>query len=399
MKKMRRIFLWAILLFLTMGPTYVRAETDLQIRHMPLLCVTAEIPIEVPFEVISPIPLKEVRVYFKKQGMDNFYFVQAQAGEEQEYVGRLPAPQPAVKTIEYILLVVDEEDHAIKSPLFAIPLEEDGECLQSRKKDIPINIITSAEKDLAPEIGFSGENVVWETSGDKLGTPYLDTAVEKQIALASTKDVETDQHSQDENITTSSQKSRFGKKAVIGLGAGVGALALIGVVASGGGGDGGGGGLWNPIDDIAENVVAVLSKSPDTQTTCGTVVTNQLYVTNNMPENIMLGTVDYEVIVTTDNPSGSCEPGHTGAFAPGGATTVLPGETVLVRQWSNEVNPCYGCPYSIAECIWESRYVAHTSAGSAIALSTFSAQGDLCGGRSGKGPFGLRNQVKGDYEP
>lgn len=399
MKKMRTIFLWAILLFLTMDLTYVRAETDFQIQHTPLLCVTAEIPIEVPFEVISPISLKEARVYFKKQGVDNFYFVQAQPGEEKKYVGRLPAPQPTAKTIEYILLVVDEEDHAIKSPLFAIPLAEEQECLQSREKDIPINIVISAENDIPPEIGFSGEHVAWETSGDKLGTPYLDAAVEKQIVLESTRAVETDQNSQDENITTSGQKSSFGKKAVIGLGAGVGALALVGVAVSGGGGDGGGGGLWNPIDDIAEDVVAALYKSPDTQTTCGTVVTNQLYVTNNRPENIMLGTIDYEVIVTTDNPSGSCEPVNTGAFAPGGATTVPPGETVLVRQWSNEVNPCYGCPYSIAECVWESRYIVHTSAGSAIALSTFSAQGDLCGGSSGKKPFGFRNQVKGDYEP
>jgi hypothetical protein len=112
----------------------------------------------------------------------------------------------------------------------------------------------------------------------------------------------------------------------------------------------------------------------------------------------VIGTIDYEIVLTTDKPTGSCGTGRIGAFAPNLATVIRPGETALIRQWSNEVNSCSGCPYLIAECTWESRYIVHTSVGSAVALSSFSAEGDLCGTAATK-PLDRQNRIRGDLEP
>ena len=203
---------------------------------------------------------------------------------------------------------------------------------------------------------------------------------------------------QPEEQTTDNQKHkkfRFSKKTIIGLGAGAGAIAVIGAIA-GGGGDGDGN-IWDSVDGEAKNVTAELSKSPEIQTSCGTVVTNQLFVTNNSTADITIGTIEYEVKLTKDSPSGSCDAGRTGAFAPNLATVVSPGEITLIREWSNEVNPCSDCPYPTAQCVWESRYIVNTSAGSAVALSKFSVEGDLCGTSTSKS-FEDTTRIRGDIE-
>lgn len=151
------------------------------------------------------------------------------------------------------------------------------------------------------------------------------------------------------------------------------------------GGGGGGGTKWvTSVDDETKEATAQLVKTPVLQTTCGTTVTNQLFVTNGTAQDIQLGTIEYEVVLAKDSPSGSCAAGRTGEFAPVGDTIVTPGQTLMIREWTNEVNPCSGCPYLSTECVWESRYVVHTSIGSAVARSTFSAKGDLCASSTGK---------------
>ena len=375
---------------ITMMP-HLQAAAEFQIQHDPLVCTVAGLPIEISFEVISPTFLKEARVYFREQKTEHFYFIQAALKNSGTYSGILPGPIATVKAVEYFLLVADEDENVMKSPVFSVSVAEKSSCPQYRSVELPMKLIVSAEQEISPEIGFSGENVDWATSGDSPGTPYMDKAIEKPVQSGTTASME-----QNKDVSKSGNP-RFGKKTLIGLGAGLGAIAVIGA-AAGGGGDGGDGNIWNSLSDEASDVTAELIKSPEIQTSCGTVVTNQLFVTNNRAEDILIGTIDFEIALTKDNPEGSCEPGRTGAFAPNLATVVHPGEIALIRQWSNEVNPCSGCPYLIAECIWESRYIVHTSAGSAAALSSFSTEGDLCGTLTTK-PFDGNTQVQGDVEP
>ena len=164
-------------------------------------------------------------------------------------------------------------------------------------------------------------------------------------------------------------------------------LLLCGVMllllAQCGGGDGGT--KWvTSVSDVTEDATAELVKTPALQTACGTTVKNQLFIHNTTNKEIQLGTIDYEVVLTKDTPAGSCAPGRTGTFAPTGQTQIAPGQTLMIREWENEVNPCSGCPYLSTQCVWESRYAAHSSIGVVVAFSTFSAQGDLCGAAAGK---------------
>ena len=125
---------------------------------------------------------------------------------------------------------------------------------------------------------------------------------------------------------------------------------------------------------------------------------NQLYVTNKRAESLTISTIDYEVVLTKDDPGGSCEGGQTGTFTPNVATVVQSGETALIREWSNVVNPCGSCPYFIAECQWSSLYIVHTSAGDAIGKSKFTVEGDLCGLPAAKS-LNSESVIRGDVEP
>jgi hypothetical protein len=360
-------------------PYLVYGETPLEIWHDPLTCVGAGTPIGISADVVSTAPLKEVRVYFKKHETTSLYFVPMKHGEGARYTGTLPAPMETGASIDYFILVVDENDNSVKSPAFSASIGKKSECSESLNLNQPEEIVVYAEKSTSPEIGFSGENVHWNVS-EYAGKPYFIKA--KEIHVQSYTGTSTTQGQRDSNLN----KSGFSKKTVIGLGVGLGALAGAGVI------------MAKNLGEKEPDLIAKLVKTPQVQTACGTIVTNQLYVTNKKSESVTVGTIDYEIVLTRDNPAGSCEGGRNGTFAPNWATVVPPGATVLVREWSNEVNPCSDCPYLSAECRWNSRYIVHTSAGDTGAKSTFTVQGDLCGTSSAKS-YGTGTPVKGDVEP
>ena len=331
MKKIGIVTIYTLILFVIKTPLFVQAATDIHIRHMPLFCVAAGLPAEVSFEVLSQSVPRETRVYFREQGTEIFYFTHGTRHGNNLYSAILPAPLGTTVFVEYFLLVVNNNEQAVKSSLFAMPVEEENMCPQEYLHEIPMRIVVSAEQEIEPNIGFEGEKVIWTTSADRLGTPYMENAVEKLVLIgepATTAPVGQGA-AEEQQVTTSGKKSRLGKKTLIGVGAGAGAV-LLGAAVAGGGGSSDGGDPWGSIKDIAENVDAVLVKSPTVQTVCGTVVSNQLFLTNKRPESIMLGTIDFEVVLTRDRPSGTCAPGQTGAFAQPARQPCLRGK----RCWS-----------------------------------------------------------------
>ncbi len=375
---------------LSIVPYYTNAA-KFQIRHDPLICAATGFPINLSFEIDSVLAPKEVRIYFKKQGADHFYFIQGYPKSTGAYSEMLPGPAPAVTMVEYVILVVDSERQVVRSSVFSVNTGNESDCPQYQSGNLSTPLIVSAEQKIEPETGFSGENIIWNLSEGSLRQAYFYQA--REIPVQPLRG----SRAQDNGVSIL-KKTSLNKKAAIGLGTGLGAVAVVGVVAGGGGGGSGGGSIWDDVNDVAGDITAELVKSPAIQTACGTIVTNQLFVTNNGAEDLMIGTIDYEVILTRDQPEGSCEAGRTGAFAPNWATVALPGETALIREWSNEVNPCSGCPYLIAECAWESRYIVHTSAGSAVAFGTFASEEDLCGISTTK-PLDGGTEIQGDIEP
>ena len=384
------------------GVTQSWASELIEAQHQPLLCAASEKPFELRFKLLSDEPFQEARVYFRSQKAEHFYFTLAHMQADGEFLAILPGPESSVSVLEYLLLLVDENETAVKSPTFALVVDKEDACQENPVEVMPQELIVSSEYAIDAEIGFSGDYIAWElpeTEADE--QLYLSEAAEQlqivDLMLADPLEGETSKNAED-SVSSSAERG-MSKKMMLGLGAaGVGALGLVGAVLAGGDEDGGGG-IWGGIDDITDRVLSVLSKTPMIQNVCGTNVTNQLYVTNNASEAIRLGIVDYEIILTTDSPSGSCQPGRTGSFAPESKTVLEPGETVLIRSWTNAVNPCSACPYFSAECVWESRYLVHTSLGSSVAMSSFSAQGDLCGGSSQTRAFESQRQLCGNDAP
>jgi len=374
MKIMRIVVTVCMCLFVALllsHPSY--GGTNLEIWHDPPTCAVTDSPIKISANIISPTLPKEARIYFKKQGPMSYYFVQMKQETGGIYTGIIPAPMETTMSIEYLILIVDRNENLLTSPPFSVLINKELECPKSMNIDWPNKIVVYAEHQTSPEIGFSGENVQWNVS-HYFGKPYLNKAMNVQMESYSPEQEQ------------GSFSSVLDKRTAVRLGLGIGALVVAGVVISKIGGE-------SPPDIVAE-----LIKVPNVQTSCGTIVTNQLYVTNKKEEPLTIGSIDYEVELTRDRPAGSCGEGRIGTFAPNWAIEVQPGETALIREWSNEVNPCSDCPYLIAECQWRSQYIVHTSAGDAVAKSTFTAEGDLCGTPSAKS-FDGDATIKGDIEP
>ncbi len=389
MKRLKCFFVGMFVGLISIVPVSLRAETAVQIRHTPLLCAVEELPVAIAFEALAPEPPVEVRVYFKPQQAEAYYFVRVPVEASGKYTAALPAPKPDTTIIDYLLLVVDDDGRAVKTEPFSAQVDEEQSCPQYQQAQTSPEITVFAEETLLPEVGFTGKNVIWDMTSD---TPsLLENA--QEIALLTDEPVETE-HS----VKITQKSGGLGKKTLIGLGLGAGAAAGAAIALGGDGGDNDDGSSWNSVDDVTKNVIAQVTKTPAVQTNCGVSVVNQLTVKNNTAAEILLGTIEYEVVLIKDKPAGSCVSGRSGGFAPDGVTSVAPGQTALVREWMNEVNPCGSCPYVSAECVWESRYVVHTSAGSAVARSTFSTQGNLCGSGSPK-VIGIPNRINPDIEP
>ncbi len=343
-------------------------ETNFHREHEPPMCANPGHPIKISAKIIAPTLPKEARVYFKKQGTMPFYFVPMKQEGGGTYTGIIPAPVATTRVVEYVILVVQSNGNIQTSPSYFVLISNEPGCPKYLHGDQSEIITVYAESPISPEIGFSGKNVQWNVTNYS-GTAYLDSTMKVQAQSFPASSPEREQKRRGPLLD---------KKTLIGIGAGLGAAVVVAVLLSGG--EEGEKVNWNlAVGERADDVDVECIKIPDVQTSCGTLVMNRLFVTNERAEPLAIDTIDYEVVLTKDDPAGSCEEGRTGTFMPNLASVVQPGETALIREWSHEVNPCSECPYLIAECQWRSQYIVHTSAGDAVAKSTFTVEGDLCG--------------------
>ncbi len=372
------------LLFLLCAP--IRASADeSRFTHEPPECVVADFLLPIHFTLQGIDSVEEARVYFRAQGAEDFYYVKAEAQDNGDYQSLLPAPESSVEAIEYVLLVVKRDGESVKTPQCSVPLHPPGTCSADHKEELTAPLNVFAQQDSPSGLGFSSQRVLWIFSDAASRETYLEQADE--VALTSSSSTNA--------LSSALNNIPLNKKTALAAGAGLGAAGLTAALL---GGEEEDTSIWDSVDEVTDSVVTEIIKIPTIQTSCGTVVTNQIFVTNTLAEEIMIGTIDYEIQLTRDQPSGSCALGHSGAFAPNLAATIPPGQQLLIREWSHEVNPCSGCPYVPAECTWESRYVVHTSAGSSVAFATFMSEGDLCAASTAKS--GTRGAtVKGDFHP
>jgi hypothetical protein len=386
---------WLLIIVLIARPGLAE-EAAVTIWHDPPPCAVVDHPIPLSAKITAQTELQEARVYFKKWGTSDYYFVPLEHTNEATYTTVLPAPMETVTAVQYHIVAATQDGTSYRSPVLSVKVKSAAECPDAPRTEHPPEIVVCAEDQIKAEQGFHGATVRWELAQYAGGRLFAD-ATEITLLPAEQDQAADSKPEREETVTSPAeeeqdkkaevpQQAGISKKRMLGIGAGVAALAGGGAALFGTGGGGSDSGPdWSiPVDGASEDVAAELVKTPQVQTLCGTLVTNQLYVTNNSAATVTIGTIDYEVILTHEDPAGSCEGGHIGAFAPNSAASVNPGQTALVRQWTKEVNPCSGCPYPVAECTWNSRFIVYTSAGPALAEALFRVEGDLCGGAGSK---------------
>ena len=393
----RKVVLLCISGALLLAPRISFGQTSIRMAHNSPTCVAVGLPIVISATIQAAMPIQDARVYFRIRETAPFYFVPMSHQHGTLYAGILPAPVKAGSVIEYFVLGADSQANASKSQAFYTIAYAASECSGSRSAVPDTDIIVYAEQNTPAGIGFAGNRVQWKTSNFS-GTRYF-SGITHNSSLQTRQPLSQENSSSLEETSSRARTSRFpvlDKKTVIGVGLGLGATALVvSMIKS----DEEDKVNWTTeITDPVKNVDVEISKIPDVQTACGTTVMNQLYVTNKRSESLTVSTIDYEVVLTRDKPKGSCTEGRLGTFVPNWATIVQPGERVLVREWFNEVNPCSNCPYLVAQCEWTSRYIVHTSVGSADAETTFRVEGDLCAASTAKSS-GRCAPIQGDIEP
>lgn len=363
------------------------------IEHIPPLCITSQFPYR--FSAVLPAQANNARLYFKTRDLSSYYFVQMQPMGGRTYAGIIPATVETGAAVEYVIAAYMQEKEIARSQQFFTLTYAETECPIVEPSDANRPIVVYADEPVPGEVGFFGTHVEWKTTRafDVLQVLTTDgTESDPQQMSAYGSSLETPPPSQpvshtDESANTHNKVSILGlpplsTKALVGIGLGAGAATAAGIA------------LMSKEEsriewtldpqDLDDKIKVEIIKSPSLQITCGTVVDNSLYVTNKLSQSISVTSIDYEVILTSERPSGGCAPGRIGTFAPNWAVVVAPGERALVRQWSNEVNSCSGCPYMEAKCRWNSKYIVYTTSGSGEAETEFSSEGILCAAAASK---------------
>ncbi len=362
------------------SPSPSFADSPVTIEHTPPLCITSQYPHR--FSAVLPPQADNARIYFKTLDVSSYYFVQMQPMGGRSYAGIIPAAAETGVIVEYVIVAYMQAIEIARSPQFFTVTYVEAECPLVEPSDANRPIAVYADEPVPGEVGFFGDNVEWKTDRS---FPQQTPESEK---LLETMPLPRQVSSSEESAATNKKVSLFGlpplsTKALVSIGLGVGAATAAGVVLMSKKEESQIEWTLDP-QDLDDNIEVEIIKTPNVQTACGMVVSNSLYVTNTLSQSISVTSIDYEVILTSERPSDGCASGRVGTFAPNWAVVAAPGERALVRQWSNEVNPCSGCPYTEAKCRWNSKYIVHTTSGSGEAETEFSIEGNLCAAPASK---------------
>ena len=161
------------------------------------------------------------------------------------------------------------------------------------------------------------------------------------------------------STTASGEKKGMSPRAKVALGVGA-AAAIGGGVALALGGQSSDEEDSSDSPD-ASNIKARLQIVPNIQTSCGSI-THSLYVDNATGSQITVSRIDYEEVLTMDEPPSTCKQGRRGSFLPD-VRVVKAYQWALVREWGAEFYSCGTCPYKFSQCRYALKYTLATSAG------------------------------------
>ena len=220
----------------TPGPQAPPAESPrIAIAHDPLKCLPAGVRSRVDARVLPGAEAGKSYVYFRASGTEDFYYVVMESRAPEDFVGELPRPLPATKTIDYFVQALDRESLARRTPEYAPPVTEATVCRDERaaagagepKEGLTVGLTRAGQspvpagfdrRDVAKVILVTGA-VVTLAAALASGTGAAGGATAAKVAGAA------------------ATKTGLSTGAIVGIGAGV---AVGGVAIAAGSGGGGG---------------------------------------------------------------------------------------------------------------------------------------------------------------
>lgn len=224
----KAILVFGLVLFImSMSGVQVSAAAPaIRVKHEPPAYFVSEKRIRIETKITEGVSdVRLVRCYFRAVDQADYVFIgMIPEKEGGEYQGILPAPSKETQSVQYLFLVVDQNNQPIKTQVFTMNRQDGKDAPEWQQTSSDGDIQVSTELADAPKSvpGFS----------DSITTDVVESSARFGIAVGG---IYPTASSTAAGIITGTGLS---KEAWIGIG--VGAAALLGGIAALGGGGGGG---------------------------------------------------------------------------------------------------------------------------------------------------------------
>lgn len=147
------------LLVLSLLSVSAAVNVTTKIKHKPIKNFMAEKRIQLQVDVKDPEGIQLVRSYFKAEELSDFVFVPMTQKGRNTFEGILPAPSAMTETIEYLFLVVNNNNQVVKTQVFTAVKNKTSRSAGADAFDGEIKVYSEVESASVPG-GFSDSIVV-----------------------------------------------------------------------------------------------------------------------------------------------------------------------------------------------------------------------------------------------
>ena len=219
-------------------------EPDIRIKHKPIPYFIPGKRIQLEAKISDPAGVHLARCYFRAAEVADYVFVTMTAKTSEHYQGILPAPSQNTTALEYLFLVVNEDNQVVKTQVFRVEAEDDDDppAWQELGSEGQINVGAEVAPSGPQQLAGFSDSIAMDLveSSARFGIVaglYTATQVSASGGATGSAAAAT-------NAGTVSASTGLSAGAMIGIGVGVAVVAGGAAVAAGssGGDDGGGGG-------------------------------------------------------------------------------------------------------------------------------------------------------------
>ena len=145
------------------SPVMAKTETGIQVRHKAIAFFVPEKRIRLEARVIKgDSEIKLVRCYFRATEQADYVFVEMESAEKGTYNAIIPAPSKDTTTLQYLFLVVDQNNQPIKTQVYTMNKKDSATVpsWQQLSSEGTIQVSTEIGEAQASVPGFSDSIVM-----------------------------------------------------------------------------------------------------------------------------------------------------------------------------------------------------------------------------------------------